>query len=68
MGKWFKQFEALIWVGTLIAVSLIWAYQSFATIAYVDQRHAGVMDVLSDIRDRVKSIDERTFDLAKGNK
>lgn len=68
MGKWLKDFQVIVWAATLMAISLVWAYQSFATIAYVDQKHAGVMDILKDIQDRVKTIDDRTFDLAQRKK
>ena len=64
MEKLLKRLKALAWPATIIAVAIIWAYSSFATIAYVDNKHAGVMEVLNDIRERVKTIDDRTFELA----
>lgn len=68
MSKWLKEFQGLVWAATLIAVALVWAYQSFATIAYVDQKHQGVLEILHEINDHVKTIDDRTFELSKRDK
>lgn len=68
MGKWFKQFEALIWAATVALVSLTYVYTSFATKEYVDQKHEGVMDVLREIRSSVQKIDDRTYELARGKR
>lgn len=65
MGKWFKQFEALIWAATLALATMAYTYQSFATKEYVNQKHESVMDVLKDIRGAVQKIDDRTYELAK---
>lgn len=65
MGKWLKDFQALIWAAT-IAVGLIsYAYQSFATKEFVNTKHESVMGVLSEIRESVKTIDDRTYELAR---
>ena len=68
MGKWFKQFEALIWAATLALVSLAFVYTSFATKEYVDNKHESVMGVLSEMRESLKKIDDRTYELARGEK
>ncbi len=68
MGRWFKQFEALIWAATLAVASLAFAYGTFATTLYVDTKHEGVMDVLNEIRESVRTIDQRTFDIARERK
>lgn len=65
MGKWYKQFEALIWAATVGVGLLTYAYSSFATKEYVNEKHAGVMEVLNDIRTDVKTIEQRTYDLAQ---
>ena len=65
MGKWLKQFESLIWAAMLALTSLAFVYQSFATKEYVDVKHNGVLLILEDIRDSVKKIDERTYELAR---
>lgn len=56
MGKWFRQFEALIWAVSLALASLAFVYQSFATKEYVDVKHEGVMDVLREIRTDVREM------------
>lgn len=68
MGKWFKQFEALIWAATLALASLAFVYTSFATKEYVDQKHESVMDVLHRMDDSLKKIDDRTYELAIGRR
>ena len=68
MGKWFRQFEALIWAASLAIATLAFAYQSFATKEYVNQKHESVMDVLTEIRASVRTIEDRTFQLAKERK
>jgi hypothetical protein len=65
MGKWFSQFQALIFAASLVASSLLWVYSTFASKEYVEQKHDGVMDVLRDIKTSVEKIDERTYDLAR---
>ena len=65
MGRWFKQFESLIWAATLALASLAFVYQSFATKEYVDVKHQGVMDVLTEIREHVRTIDDRTYELSR---
>lgn len=59
MGKWFQQFEALIWAVTLALASLAFVYQSFATKEYVNVKHDGVMDVLKEIREDVRELRRR---------
>lgn len=65
MGKWFFQFEKLIWIATLALVSLAFVYSSFATKEYVDVKHDGVVTLLTQIKDSVEKIDQRTYELAK---
>jgi hypothetical protein len=68
MGVWFKQFESLLWFGVIVAGVAVWAYTSFATINYVDKKHESVMSVLQDIQTSVRTIDQRTYELARSNK
>lgn len=56
MGKWFEQFQPIIWFAGLALASLAFIYQSFATIKYVDTKHEGVMDVLKEIREDVREL------------
>lgn len=63
MGKWFKQFEALIWAASIALATLAYTYQSFATKEYVDTKHESVMDVLNRIDANVKLVEQRTYDL-----
>lgn len=63
MGKWFRQFEALIWAVSLAAATLAYTYQSFATKEYVEMKHESVMDVLNRIDQNVKTIDQRMYDM-----
>ena len=65
MDRLIKNLQALVWPATIIAIALVWAYSSFATINYVDTKHQGVLEILNDIRDHVKMIDERTYELAQ---
>lgn len=65
MGKWFKQFEVLIWAVSLALASLAFVYQSFATKEYVDTKHSSVMGILEDIKTSVQKIDDRTYELAR---
>lgn len=64
MGKWFKQFESIIWAISLGAATLAYCYQSFATIKYVDEKHQSVMEVLRDIQTSVHQVQDQTFELA----
>lgn len=59
MGKWFGQFQTLIWAVTLALASLAFVYQSFATKEYVNTKHDGVMEVLREIREDVRELRER---------
>lgn len=68
MGKWFRQFEALIWAATLAIASLAFMYTSFATKEYVDQKHQSVVGILQDIKTAVEKIDGRTYELAREKK
>lgn len=68
MGGWFKKFEALIWAASLAMASLAFVYTSFATKEYVDTKHAGVVQMLQDIKNSVDKIDQRTYDLARERK
>lgn len=68
MGKWFRQFEALIWAVTLALASLAFVYTSFATKEYVDQKHQSVVEVLRDIKSSVDKIDDRTYEMARGKR
>lgn len=56
MGKWFKQFEALIYIATIAVACMLFMFQAFATKEYVDIKHEGVMDVLREIRTDVREI------------
>ena len=56
MGKWFKQFEALIWAATIALACMLFMFQAFATKEYVDIKHEGVMDILREIRTDVREI------------
>ncbi len=62
---WFKHFESLIWAATLVAASLVFAYQSFATKEYVDQKHESVVNILQDIKSAVQKIDDRMYEERK---
>lgn len=68
MGRWFRQFEALIWAATLALASLAFVYTSFATKEYVDQKHQSVVGILQDIKASVEKIDDRTYELARGKR
>lgn len=76
MKKWFKDNQAAIWVGSTIAILIIWAYSTFATISmadsqvqsmktYVDTKHAGVENELLYQRELLKGIDQRTIEIIK---
>lgn len=56
MGKWFKQFEALVWAATIALGALVFVYQAFATKEYVDIKHEGVVNILTEIRQDVREI------------
>jgi hypothetical protein len=56
MGKWFQQYQALVWAVSLALASLVFVYQTFATTQYVDVKHESVMTVLQDIREDVREI------------
>lgn len=68
MGRWLKQFEALIWAASLAVASLTFMYTSFATKEYVDAKHLSVVGILQDIKASIDKIDQRTYDLAKDRK
>lgn len=65
MGAFFKQFEALIWTASTTVGVLLWAYTSFATKEYVNQKHESVVQILSDIRDTVKTMEQRQYELVR---
>jgi predicted nucleotidyltransferase len=67
MGKWFKQFEALIWAVTLAVVSLTYVYGSFATKEYVEEKHTSVVETLKHIQETLNKIDQRLYELARDN-
>lgn len=65
MGRWFKQFEAIIWAASLALATVAYTYQSFATKEYVETKHESVMDVLNRIDSNVKTVEQRTYELAQ---
>lgn len=68
MGKWFQQFQSLVWAVTLALAVMAYCYQSFATKEYVDRKHEGVMDAVKDIQVTTHQIQDQVFDLARGSK
>lgn len=68
MGKWFKQFEALIWAISLGVATLAYCYTSFATRSYVDAKHESVMDAVKDIQITTHQIQQQVFEIAKDSK
>ena len=68
MGKWFKQFEALIWAITIAMGFVVFIFQAFATRDYVDAKHESVVETLRDIKSTLERIDQRTFEISRGIK
>lgn len=66
MGKWFKDFEALVWAATIAVGSMVFIFQAFATKEYVDTKHEGVMEVLKEIREDVREIRAHQMDRHNG--
>lgn len=63
MGKWFRQFEALIWAASIGIMVVAYAYGAFATKDFVDQKvelieakHESAVSILKEIREDVKQI------------
>lgn len=63
MGKWFKQFEAIIWACSIGIMVVVYAYGAFATKEYVNQKeqllnqkHESAISILKEIREDVKEI------------
>lgn len=65
MGKWFQQFEALIWAASIALISLVYIFQAFATKEYVDAKHENVVNTLIQMQSTLDKIDQRTYEMAK---
>lgn len=63
MTKLFKSPEALISMLIACVSALAYVYTTFATVTYVDKKHEEVKEVLVEIKDSVKSIDLRVWQL-----
>lgn len=74
MGKWFVDFQALVWAATIALGALAWTYSSFATKealnekdqslrSYVDQKHNSVLHILERVESTLQRVDERTYEL-----
>lgn len=45
-----------MWFGGIVAAAVVWSFTTFATIDYVKEKHAGVMELLTEIRHDVKEL------------
>lgn len=66
--KSFKAPEVLISAIVAAVSALAYVYTTFATISYVDKRHEEVKEVLLDIKDSVRSIDIRLWQMKSAEK
>lgn len=75
MKNWFKNFQAFMYPVTIFAVAIVYAFESFATRTYVDDKHKSVtetmekdkkqvLEVLSEIKETLKVIDGRVYDMS----
>ncbi len=71
-GKWFKQFEALIWAVSIGVSIVVYAYGAFATKEFVNQKvelmntkHESAVSLLKEIREDVKDIKKDIYRVSK---
>lgn len=64
----FQRFEAIIWIASTALGVCAWGYTTFATVKYVDSKHDAVIEAIKDMHSTLERIDQRTFELARGNK
>jgi len=76
MGKWFKDFEALIWFGSIAAAVTLYAITTFATQASLDEKEKTIKEMwirntsllrgrLQNIEHILERIDERVYEMKK---
>lgn len=76
MGKWFKEFQTLIWAGSLGVGAIMYLVTTFATTAalaekeieiksYVDQKHTSVEKRLEGIETVLDRIDQRIYEMQR---
>jgi hypothetical protein len=59
MNKWYEKHQGTVWLATIVATLVAYAFTTFASIEYVDKKHENVMDVLNEIRIDVREIRQR---------
>ena len=78
MGKWFTQFQALIYAATISIAAILYLITTFATNSalaekeismkqYVDQKHESVRGDLDAIKDTLNRIDQRVYEIKKSS-
>lgn len=50
-------------IGVVVATIIVFLYTTFATITYVDAKHDSAISLLVEIRESVKRIEERVYQL-----
>lgn len=63
MNKWYEKNQGTIWVLSIAVGIMAYAFTTFATVTYVDTKHTAVVDTLSILRDDIKDIREKVYEL-----
>jgi hypothetical protein len=57
--------DLLITAGAALAGAVVFLFATFTTFGYVDAKNESTKEILTDIRDTVKRVDERVYELTK---
>lgn len=63
MNKWYEKNQGIIWVVTITVGIMAYAYTTFATVEYVDKKHTDVSAVLSEMKDDLKDVRNKVYEL-----
>ena len=56
MTKWVDNHKWVAGLLVALATSIVWAFSTFATVGYVDAKHADVKEDVTEIKGDVKDI------------
>lgn len=63
--KWLDSNWKLFELIALVIGIVVWAYTTFATAAYVDQKHEGVLLYLERMESKLDRIDQRVYEMKR---
>lgn len=66
--KFFRDYQAIVAMMVAVVSCVAYVHTTFAAIDYVDKRHAEITEMLKEIKDSIKSIDQKLWEMNKRGK